>query len=75
MWVNEVTVQMSWAETAVFFSVESMGGYANKFVSMLVGNRLHVIVQMLVQSNSPVPPELARHEASKFKPGLFVHMY
>ncbi len=69
------SVQMSWAETAVFCSVESMGGYANKFVSMLVGNRLHVIVQMLVQSNSPVPPELARHEASKFKPGLFVHMY
>jgi hypothetical protein len=25
--------------------------------------------QMLVQSKSPVPPELARHEASKFKPG------
>ncbi|KAL2939981.1 DEAD-box ATP-dependent RNA helicase 21 [Bienertia sinuspersici] len=24
---------------------------------------------MLIQSNSPVPPELARHEASKFKPG------
>ncbi len=27
------------------------------------------LLQMLVQSNSPVPPELARHEASKFKPG------
>uniref|UniRef100_A0A452ZZT1 Uncharacterized protein n=1 Tax=Aegilops tauschii subsp. strangulata TaxID=200361 RepID=A0A452ZZT1_AEGTS len=27
------------------------------------------ITRMLVQSNSPVPPELARHEASKFKPG------
>ncbi|XP_016685450.2 DEAD-box ATP-dependent RNA helicase 21 [Gossypium hirsutum] len=25
--------------------------------------------QMLVQSGSPVPPELAKHEASKFKPG------
>ncbi|GJR37799.1 hypothetical protein Tco_1213483, partial [Tanacetum coccineum] len=25
--------------------------------------------QMLMQSNSPVPPELARHEGSKFKPG------
>jgi len=66
---------MSWAETAVFCNVESMGGYGNKFVSMLVGNCLHVIVQMLVQSNSPVPPELARHEASKFKPGLFLHIY
>ncbi|CAM6029047.1 unnamed protein product [Sphagnum balticum] len=51
-------------ETAVFCSVESMGGYANEFVSMPVGNCLHVIVQMLVQSNRPVPPELARHEAS-----------
>jgi hypothetical protein len=66
---------MSWAESAVFCVVESMGGYAKKFVSMLVANCLHFIVQMLVQSNSPVPPELARHEASKFKPGLFVHMY
>lgn len=28
-----------------------------------------VSVQMLMQSNSPIPPELARHEASKFKPG------
>jgi hypothetical protein len=69
------SVQMSWAETAVLCNVESMGGYGNKFVSMLVGNCLHVIVQMLVQSNSPVPPELARHEASKFKPGLFLHIY
>jgi hypothetical protein len=31
---------------------------------MLFGN-----VQMLIQSNSPVPPELAQHKASKIKPG------
>ena len=25
--------------------------------------------QMLIQSNSPVPPGFAKHKASKFKPG------
>lgn len=27
--------------------------------------------QTLIQNNSTVPPEPARHEASKFKPGTF----
>ncbi|KAJ8545067.1 hypothetical protein K7X08_017650 [Anisodus acutangulus] len=33
------------------------------------GSVFYDLKQMLTQSNSPVPPELARHEASKFKPG------
>ncbi|KAH9543001.1 hypothetical protein CY35_13G039500 [Sphagnum magellanicum] len=50
-------------------------GVATTFLTLFDSDVFYDLKQMLVQSNSPVPPELARHEASKFKPGLFVHMY
>ncbi|CAM0953641.1 unnamed protein product [Alopecurus aequalis] len=44
-------------------------GQATSFLTLENTDIFYDLKQMLVQSNSPVPPELARHEASKFKPG------
>ncbi|GAB2211634.1 hypothetical protein Droror1_Dr00024958 [Drosera rotundifolia] len=44
-------------------------GVATTFLTLHDSDVFYDLKQMLVQSNSPVPPELARHEASKFKPG------
>ncbi|KAK6118193.1 hypothetical protein DH2020_048094 [Rehmannia glutinosa] len=44
-------------------------GVATTFLTMHDTEVFYDLKQMLIQSNSPVPPELARHEASKFKPG------
>ncbi|XP_010249341.1 PREDICTED: DEAD-box ATP-dependent RNA helicase 21 [Nelumbo nucifera] len=44
-------------------------GVATTFLTLHDTDVFYDLKQMLVQSNSPVPPELARHEASKFKPG------
>ncbi|KAF3772249.1 DEAD-box ATP-dependent RNA helicase 21 [Nymphaea thermarum] len=44
-------------------------GVATTFLTFGDSEVFYDLKQMLVQSNSPVPPELARHEASKFKPG------
>jgi ATP-dependent RNA helicase DDX23/PRP28 len=44
-------------------------GVATTFLTLFDSDVFYDLKQMLVQSNSPVPPELARHEASKFKPG------
>ncbi|KAH6771099.1 P-loop containing nucleoside triphosphate hydrolases superfamily protein [Perilla frutescens var. hirtella] len=45
-------------------------GIASTFLTLYDTDVFYDLKQMLIQSNSPVPPELARHEASKFKPGL-----
>ncbi|KAE8800995.1 ATP-dependent RNA helicase DDX23 [Hordeum vulgare] len=51
----------------------SLDGFRNDRFNALVATDLAArgidVPEMLVQSNSPVPPELARHEASRFKPG------
>ncbi|KAI5011114.1 hypothetical protein ZWY2020_013251 [Hordeum vulgare] len=44
-------------------------GLSTSFLTMEDTDIFYELKQMLVQSNSPVPPELARHEASRFKPG------
>ncbi|GAA0165917.1 hypothetical protein Leryth_010778 [Lithospermum erythrorhizon] len=44
-------------------------GVATTFLTVSDSDVFYDLKQMLIQSNSPVPPELARHEASKFKPG------
>lgn len=44
-------------------------GIATTFLTLHDTDVFFDLKQMLIQSNSPVPPELARHEASKFKPG------
>ncbi|KAK9912218.1 hypothetical protein M0R45_036089 [Rubus argutus] len=44
-------------------------GVATTFLTMHDTNVFYDLKQMLIKSNSHVPPELARHEASKFKPG------
>lgn len=44
-------------------------GIATTFLTLYDTEVFYDLKQMLMQSNSPVPPELARHEASKFKPG------
>jgi ATP-dependent RNA helicase DDX23/PRP28 len=44
-------------------------GVATTFLMMSDQDVFYDLKQMLIQSNSPVPPELARHAASKFKPG------
>ncbi|GLT92426.1 hypothetical protein SLE2022_102650 [Rubroshorea leprosula] len=44
-------------------------GMATTFLTLQDTDVFYDLKQMLMQSNSPVPPELARHEASKFKPG------
>ncbi|KAK9052653.1 hypothetical protein SSX86_029283 [Deinandra increscens subsp. villosa] len=44
-------------------------GTATTFLTLHDTEVFYDLKQMLTQSNSPVPPELARHEASKFKPG------
>ncbi|KAG6712308.1 hypothetical protein I3842_05G097300 [Carya illinoinensis] len=44
-------------------------GVATTFLTLHDSDVFYDLKQMLIQSNSPVPPELARHEASKFKPG------
>lgn len=44
-------------------------GEATTFLTLGDTEVFYDLKQMLTQSNSPVPPELARHEASKFKPG------
>ncbi|KAH0930270.1 hypothetical protein HID58_015997 [Brassica napus] len=44
-------------------------GVATSFLTLHDTDVFYDLKQMLVQSNSAVPPELARHEASRFKPG------
>ncbi|XP_052625194.1 DEAD-box ATP-dependent RNA helicase 21 [Lactuca sativa] len=44
-------------------------GIATTFLTLHDTDVFYDLKQMLTQSNSYVPPELARHEASKFKPG------
>ncbi|RAL42105.1 hypothetical protein DM860_011888 [Cuscuta australis] len=44
-------------------------GVATTFLTLEDTQVFYDLKQMLVQCNSRVPPELARHEASKFKPG------
>jgi len=44
-------------------------GVATTFLTLQDTDVFYDLKQMLIQSNSLVPPELARHEASKFKPG------
>lgn len=44
-------------------------GIATTFLTLHDTEVFYDLKQMLIQSNSPVPPELSRHEASKFKPG------
>ncbi|XP_039115413.1 DEAD-box ATP-dependent RNA helicase 21-like isoform X1 [Dioscorea cayenensis subsp. rotundata] len=44
-------------------------GVATTFLTLQDYEVFYDLKQMLIQSNSLVPPELARHEASKFKPG------
>ncbi|OIT26477.1 dead-box atp-dependent rna helicase 21 [Nicotiana attenuata] len=44
-------------------------GVATTFLTLQDIDVFYDLKQMLIQSNSHVPPELARHEASKFKPG------
>ncbi|KAL6551350.1 Envelope glycoprotein gp160 [Orobanche minor] len=44
-------------------------GVATTFLTLHDTEVFYDLKQMLNQSSSPVPPELARHEASKFKPG------
>ncbi|KAF6137281.1 hypothetical protein GIB67_036318, partial [Kingdonia uniflora] len=46
-------------------------GVATTFLTLSDKGMFYDLKQMLTQSNSSVPPELARHEASKFKPGRF----
>ena len=44
-------------------------GVATTFLTLHDTDVFYDLKQTLIQSNSLVPPELARHEASKFKPG------
>uniref|UniRef100_A0A803PT48 RNA helicase n=1 Tax=Cannabis sativa TaxID=3483 RepID=A0A803PT48_CANSA len=44
-------------------------GVASTFLTMHDTDVFYDLKQMLISSNSPVPHELAKHEASKFKPG------
>ncbi|XWS35229.1 hypothetical protein CRYUN_Cryun21dG0108000 [Craigia yunnanensis] len=44
-------------------------GVATTFLTFHDTDVFFDLKQMLAQSGSPVPPELAKHEASKFKPG------
>ncbi|KAL8470345.1 hypothetical protein ACS0TY_032990 [Phlomoides rotata] len=44
-------------------------GIATTFLTLHDTDVFYDLKQMLIQNNSLVPPELARHEASKFKPG------
>ncbi|XWS13304.1 hypothetical protein CRYUN_Cryun36dG0025900 [Craigia yunnanensis] len=44
-------------------------GVATTFLTLHDTDVFFDLKQMLAQSGSPVPPELAKHEASKFKPG------
>ncbi|KAF3510293.1 hypothetical protein F2Q69_00001587 [Brassica cretica] len=44
-------------------------GVATSFLTLNDTDVFYDLKQILVQSNSAVPPEMARHEASRFKPG------
>ncbi|XP_058201369.1 DEAD-box ATP-dependent RNA helicase 21-like [Rhododendron vialii] len=44
-------------------------GVATTFLTLHDADVFYDLRQMLIQSKSPVPSELARHKASKFKPG------
>ncbi|KAG5541916.1 hypothetical protein RHGRI_021668 [Rhododendron griersonianum] len=44
-------------------------GVAATFLTLGDSDVFYDLKQMLIQSNSPVPPELERHKSSKFKPG------
>jgi ATP-dependent RNA helicase DDX23/PRP28 len=44
-------------------------GVATSLLTIHDTDVFYDLKQMLIQSNSHVPPELAKHEASKFKPG------
>ncbi|KAL5705372.1 RNA helicase [Ranunculus cassubicifolius] len=44
-------------------------GVATTFLTLQDTDVFYHLKEMLIQSKSQVPPELARHEASKFKPG------
>ncbi|BBM99486.1 ATP-dependent RNA helicase DDX23/PRP28 [Marchantia polymorpha subsp. ruderalis] len=49
-------------------------GIATTFLTLGDTEVFYDLKQMLMQSNSPIPPELSRHEASKFKPGSVRHL-
>ncbi|KAK1391123.1 DEAD-box ATP-dependent RNA helicase 21 [Heracleum sosnowskyi] len=44
-------------------------GTATTLLTLQDSHVFYDLKQMLIQSKSPVPPELSRHEASKYKPG------
>lgn len=44
-------------------------GIATTLLTLQDSHVFYDLMQMLIQSKSPVPPELSRHEASKYKPG------
>ncbi|KAG7647794.1 Helicase superfamily 1/2 ATP-binding domain [Arabidopsis thaliana x Arabidopsis arenosa] len=46
-------------------------GVATTFLTLEDKDVFYGLKQKLIECNSLVPPELARHEASKFKPGTF----
>ncbi|CAA7015707.1 unnamed protein product [Microthlaspi erraticum] len=46
-------------------------GVATTFLTLEDKNVFYDLKRKLVECNSPVPPQLARHEASKVKPGTF----
>ncbi|TVU44027.1 hypothetical protein EJB05_03451, partial [Eragrostis curvula] len=46
-------------------------GVATSFLTLQDTDIFFHLKQMLVQSNSPVPPELAQHKAAKSEPGSF----
>ncbi|KFK44687.1 hypothetical protein AALP_AA1G290500 [Arabis alpina] len=46
-------------------------GVSTTFLTLEDRDVFYDLKQMLIECKSPVPPELARHEASKFKPGTF----
>ncbi|XP_074331614.1 DEAD-box ATP-dependent RNA helicase 21-like isoform X3 [Apium graveolens] len=46
-------------------------GIATTLLTLQDSHVFYDLKQMLIQSKSPVPPELSRHEASKCKPGSF----
>ncbi|KAL6220970.1 hypothetical protein ACLB2K_008723 [Fragaria x ananassa] len=52
-------------------NLEGKSGLATTFLTMQDIGVFYDLKKMLIQSNSLVPPELARHEASKYKPGTF----
>ncbi|KAL0713818.1 hypothetical protein Bca4012_020796 [Brassica carinata] len=48
-------------------------GVATSFLTLHDTDVFYDLTQMFVRRNSAVSPELARHEASRFKPGKYVY--